>query len=135
MFGCERTFSVIYAENAALSTASAPPAGTRVFAAASIVSEPKMRISSFRSPQALPKTSSLFKEFGADKLREPVRRVRGRTLLRLAFEKAHAHAALRQPIGRLAARQPRADDDDFLFHFSSRAGLWHCSLFNVSTLL
>ena len=46
--------AVINRAKASLSTASAPPAGTCAYSAASIVSEPKIRISSFNSPQALP---------------------------------------------------------------------------------
>ena len=62
MFGSERIFSVMYAEKASLSTASAPPAGTFVASAASMTSEPNSRISSFKRPQALPHTSPLLSE-------------------------------------------------------------------------
>ena len=52
MFGCLLILSVIYAEKPVLSTASALPAGTAVASAASIIREPRRRISSFKSPTA-----------------------------------------------------------------------------------
>ena len=61
---CSQLFilSVIYAENISLSTASAPPAGTLDISAASIITELKSLISSFKSPQAF-SILSAFKEF------------------------------------------------------------------------
>ena len=52
MLGLLFIFSVTRREKPSLSTASAPPAGTRVLSAHSIMSEPKRRISSFKSPTA-----------------------------------------------------------------------------------
>ena len=62
-FGSALIFSVTYAANFSRSTASAPPAGTLDAAAASIVSEPRIRISSFKRPQAFAYTSLLLSEF------------------------------------------------------------------------
>ena len=52
MFGSDLIFSVIYSENSSLSTASAPPAATEVLSAASMVTEPRRRISSLSNPAA-----------------------------------------------------------------------------------
>lgn len=62
MFLCDCNFWVMKRAKSSLFTASAPPAGTEVCCAACIVREPKIRISSLRSPQALPYTSPLFNE-------------------------------------------------------------------------
>ena len=60
--GFDLILSVIYREKISLSTASAPPAATRLMSAASIISEPNSRISSFKSPQAFSMRSA-FNEF------------------------------------------------------------------------
>ena len=62
MLPCDLIFSVIKRANLPRSTASAPPAGTAETPAACMVSEPSMRISSFKSPHALPNTSLLLSE-------------------------------------------------------------------------
>ena len=59
MSGCAKMRSVMKSENRSRSTASAPPAETLVCCAASIVSEPKMRISSLSIPAAEPMRAAL----------------------------------------------------------------------------
>ncbi len=54
-----RISRVIYSEKAFLSTASAPPAATRVASAACMIRLPKRRISSFKRPAALQMRSDL----------------------------------------------------------------------------
>ena len=76
-----------------LSTASAPPAGTRVASAASIVSEPSRRISSFRSPQALPQTSSLLKELEQTSSQKASLSMRGGTACGLLLDELDFVAA------------------------------------------
>ena len=53
ILGCSLICFVTRAENLSRSTASAPPAGTLVLSAQSITRLPILRISSFKSPQAL----------------------------------------------------------------------------------
>ena len=59
-FGSDLILFVIYSLNPSLSTASAPPASTRLSLADSITKEPKVSISYFKIPDAL-SMASLFK--------------------------------------------------------------------------
>ncbi len=109
--GSSASRRVISALKRSRSTASAPPAGTRVSSAARITKEPSRRISSLSRPTALDRAAPR-KELLHTSSHRLSLDCAGVLLFGLLLEQPHADAARGELKRCFRARQPRSDDGD-----------------------
>ena len=118
-------------EKASRSTASAPPAATRVFSAQARRQEPISRISSFSKPEA-ESSRSAFRRVGADQLRKAFFLVGRAEMQGLLLIQMHLHPLI-VPADRAASHPAKPAPDGSVI---SLIGLpFHIRFFKIATVL